>query len=131
MKKKILLSLTLFGLLISACGGDPKKSVEQPVSTPDSKEVIVSNNDSKEPAPNSATPFSSEIVSPSSNSSTQAKVDINVINESTTYCTITANDRSGVPGDDATFTVNMKENYIKKGVTAMTSRGLDVPLIED
>lgn len=129
MKKKLLLGLGLIGMLLTACGDKPDKSevINQSNETPVSESV--SFNNSNEIVTSS---FSSESTSSSSSNSTgEQKVTIEIINQSTSYCTITCSPTTGYPGDDATLTVEMKSSYTFKSIEAFNTRGADIDLLAD
>lgn len=131
MKKKLFLGLALIGMLLTACGDNSKSTEPLPESKNNPVSSVISSeaaNSDSSVAPISAAPFSSES---SSSSENRQRVDINIINESTSNCTITPQDRSGYVGDDATFTITMKEGYTKTSVSASNSFGQNVALIED
>ena len=116
MKKKFLITLSAMMLALAACGGSPEKSAT-PVN---SAEANISSSISE------VSSFSS-----ASSDSGEQKIAITIINESTSYCDITCNPTTGYPGDDATFTVAMKPQYTKKSVSAFSSKGKTITLIED
>ena len=139
MKKKLLLTLSILGILLAGCG--PKNSSNS-VTPNDSSSVITSSETSSssfvsssstviDPSSSNSSSISSNTSTPSSSTSVEQKVNINIVNQSTRYCTINAITTQGYPGDDAEFTITMKEDYNFKGISASDTAGKKVDLLNN
>ena len=133
MKKKLLIGIAMLGMLITGCGDKPSKNNSEVSSasaiSQESSNIPSSLTDSSFIS-SSATPSSSSAASSSKSNSQQATVTIDITNESPNVCDITPAATTGVPGQISSFTVTMKTGYTKLEVTAMNSRGVDIPLEE-
>ena len=108
MKKKILLAIALMGTLLVGCTKPTPSNSTNPSSSASGQTTSETSNSSfststsdssKDSSKSSSNPSSSE--GSSSSTSVEQRVPINIINQSTRYCTINSLTAQGYPGDDA------------------------------
>ena len=138
MKKKILLAIALMGTLLVGCTKPTPSNSTNPSSSASGQTTSETSNSSfststsdssKDSSKSSSNPSSSE--GSSSSTSVEQRVPINIINQSTRYCTINSLTAQGYPGDDAEFTITMKEDYNFKSVSASDNSGKNVELLNN
>lgn len=157
MNRKFLIPLVGAALLISACGGSKtsKTTTSEQLSSSlvSSSASSISSNSSNNPSstsnsesslnsssrPNSSSNASSSANSVSSSipgvssstSSAEQKINVSIINKSTDVCTLVDVTTRGFIGDDASFTIQMKEGFEFISVKATSSDNRILMLIKD